>query len=452
MVPWHTLFAQHTLEQTVSTEAQRLVRWKRATDAYYGRYPDTIKVKPGKANDNVKINYARLIVDKGAAFLFGTDVQFEIDETKTTNEEEYLRRAWAKNRKMTLLVNAATNGGIYGHVFIRVLPATEAGGVPRLVLLDPMTVSVIWDEDDYERVERFTVTYNTVGPGETERQARRKRQRFERRGDTWQIVEEEGSPDGEHWRTISTSTWRWPFPPIVYCQNLPAPNEYWGMADLEDDVLDLIQAINFIYSNVRKINRYHAHPKTWGRGFTARQLEISTDELLILPSAEASLQNLEMSGDMGGSLAFVAELRQALFALARLPEVALGRMDGVGAFSGVALKLLFQPLIDKTESKRRLYGELLETLNSALLVLGGYRTHPDDVFVETKWPELLPKDMMEERTALQIDRALGLVSLETASQRLGYDFAMQQELRKREPQPPTPERTLPEKPDTGGTP
>src|SRR5581483_3337211 len=132
--------------------------------------------------------------------------------------------------------------------------------------------------------------------------------------------------------------------PVVDAQNLPCPNEFWGIADLEDDSLDLNKAINFAISNINRIIRFHAHPKTWGRGFQSNQLNIAVDETIVLPG-EASLQNLEMTSDLSSSIRHYEKLREALHEIARIPEVATGVMTSLGPLSGVALQVLYQPLV-----------------------------------------------------------------------------------------------------------
>src|SRR5206468_2740079 len=142
----------------------------------------------------------------------------------------------------------------------------------------------------------------------------------------------------------------------------------------------------------------------------------------ILPNPDARLYNLEMTSNLGSSLEFLRLVRESLYSIARTPEIALGNMTGVGALSGVALAILFQPLLDKTESKRMVYGEMLENLNARLLVLNGSRESVDDIDCKNTWPELLPRDDVAERQSLQIDDQLGILSKQTLSDKLGYDL------------------------------
>ena len=305
----------------------------------------------------------------------------------------------------------ALNGAIAGHAFVKIVPAVP---YPRLVVLDPASVTVRWEPEDLEvvaqyRIQWTTLDYRTGKPVSF-------RQLIERDGNVWKITDQV-SRDGGRWETRSEELWRYAWPPIVDCQNLPNPNEYWGISDLEEDVIQLNRSINFVLSNTARIIRFHAHPKTWGRGFTANQLSVAVDETIVLPDPNAELHNLEMTSDLASSITVYERLREALHQVTRVPEVATGKLEHVGALSGVALQILYQPLIEKTETKRRTYGELLVELNRRLLALGGFG---EDHHTVVHWPELIPSDPLQEAQAAVLYQQLG-VSDDTLLQRLGFD-------------------------------
>lgn len=410
-------------------ERERALRFKRAWNAYYGAFPKPLKALKGRdgttvaVDDNVIINYARVIVDKGVSFLFGQDVGFELDETEHTPAEEWLDSCWVANRKATLLQKLALNGGVCGHCFVKIVPSTP---YPRLVILDPATVTPVWEPDDIEKVLRYRIQYPAVDPKTGKPIVIR--QLIELDGAVWQITDQVSRADSTRWVTTAEATWPYPWPPIADCQNLPAPNEYWGISDLEDDVLQLNGAINFVLSNLARILRFHAHPKTWGKGFTAQQLSIAVDETIVLPSPDAELRNLEMLNDLSSSITLYERLREALHEISRIPEVATGKLENAGQLSGVALAILYQPLLEKTESKRSTYGDLLVELNRRLLALGGFGA--DNITV-LHWPELLPGDVLQERQAALLDHQLG-VSASTLLQQLGYDPELEQQKRQEE--------------------
>lgn len=400
------------LSQIEEDDRARQAQIRRAWDAYWGRLPKPLRVATGQVDDNVYVNYCRLIVDKGVSFLFGEDVGMEIDELAETAAEAWLDDVWRVNRKMTLLQKVALNGAVAGHAFVKIIE--RPGQLPRLIALDPETVTVRYAVDDFEDVTAYIIRYPARDPKSDKPLLFR--EVIERDDSRWRITDEV-SDDARLWRVTNETVWGYPFSPVVDCQNLPVPNEYWGMSDLEEDIIGLQQSINFVLSNIARIIRYHAHPKTWGRGFSSRDLRIGVDEVIVFPSAEAELHNLEMQSDLASSIELYKRLREALHEVSRIPEVATGKLDSTGGLSGVALQILYQPLVEKTETKRRMYGDMLIELNRRLLALGGWG---DNGLTVIHWPELLPADLMQMRQAALIDQQLG-VSQDTILARLGYN-------------------------------
>ena len=418
--PSINILERQAVADATAEEAARVEAISAAWDAYYGRFPKPLRVRAGQADDNVSVNYCRAVVDKGVSFLFGQDVRFELDETEQTAEEEWLQECWRANRGMVTLQKLALSGAIAGHAFAKIVPARP---LPRVVVLDPASVRVHWDPEDLDTVVQYIIQYSTIDH-RTDRVVAF-RQRIERQDNgRWRIVDEV-SQSGGAWRTRADTAWPWTWPPILDCQNLPNPNEYWGISDLEEDVIGLNRSINFVLSNVNRIIRFHAHPKTWGRGFTASQLNVGIDETIVLPSADAELHNLEMQSDLGSSIALYERLREALHQVTRVPEVATGKLDNAGALSGVALHILYQPLIEKTETKRRTYGELVTELNRRMLALAGFGEEHHTVI---HWPELIPTDPFQEAQAAVLYQQLG-VSSDTLLQRLGFDPDLEREKR-----------------------
>lgn len=402
------------LKLSVEAESNRMARMQRAWKAYYGQSRKSLVTKQGQPDDNLRENFSRIIVDKSVSFLFGKNVQFEIDKNRDTPAEKYLAGIWQQNHKMTLLHKLALNGAVCGQAFIKI---HEKPGLryPQLVVLDPETVTVSLASDDIESVVKYQIQYPSIDPKTKKPIAIR--QVVEQDGRVWQIVDQVGDTQYARWETVGNRIWAHEFPPIVYCQNLPAPNEFWGVSDIEDDLLEANDKLNFVMSNMLRILRYHGHPKTWGSGFDAKSLQVAVDETLILPGPEAKLQNLEMTGDLGNSIGVYSRIKEFMHELSRTPEVATGKVENVGALSGIALQILYQPLLEKTETKRMLYGDMLVELNRRLLSMGGYG---DENYTELYWQEMLPRDPVQERQAALVDKQLG-TSGNTLLKKLGYD-------------------------------
>lgn len=415
--------AQMWMAGIVAEERTRLERYQKAWDAYFGAFPQALQVKPGASDDNVAVNYVRLIVDKGVSFLFGKPVQWELDNNSSerTPAEKWLDECVRVNGGSLLWQKLAVNGGVCGHCYVKIVPSPQPGGYPRLINLSPEYVTVVCDPDDIDQVWRYIIQYPAKG---TEGERLVVRQVIERdAGGRWTVIDEISVNEGR-WETRQAIQWPWNWPPVVDVQNLPSPNEYYGLADVEEDVLRLNYAINFTLSNLQRIIRFHAHPKTWGQGFSASTLKVGVDETIVLP-AGATLQNLEMQSDLTSSIQYYERLKQALHETAHVPEVATGRLESTGQLSGVALRILYQPLLDRTEQKRLTYGGLIVELFRRLLEMAGYG---GDNLVTLTWPELLPSNRLEELQAATLSSQLG-VSNDTLLRELGYDPDVEREKR-----------------------
>lgn len=444
-------------------EMDRAVCFKERWDLYEGKHPDTLPVIRGgdnrpDVNDNIKYNAAGLSVDRGVSALFGgidQDITFALQEDsdfETTNttidaeddesgdpgespDQDWLKRAWDANSKKTLLTDMATNGGVCGHFFLRFY---ETGAkldrdMPRIVNLDPAYCLPVFSEDDYEIVLGWKIQFPL--PGKRQRRVLIEPDVEDLEGydptqdvvGSWRITNQEMTGEkGADWQTLDVTTWDYDFPPILDGKNLPKPNSYWGRSDIEDDVRDMNYAMNRALSSMQRILRLYGHPRPWVAGVTPEQIQLliqGVDRILTLPDG-AQLQQLEMSGDLGASIDFLRQLKSAFSDVAKNPQIDPEKLGSIGGLSGVALRILYQPLLEQTGLKRGTYGDALVEANRRLLVLGDIAPSP----VTINWPNPMPLDVKETTDALVAQRELGL-SQETALETLGYDPALEAERR-----------------------
>lgn len=425
-----------TLVQSPPTPAdqERKQRMQEAWRAYRGDFPKPLKVKANQPDDNVLTNRCGPIVDKGVSFLFGQILKIEaVDETTQDSSQiqDFLNGLWGDDdNRMTFLAQLAINGGVCGQTFVKILPASGTMKYPRLVILDPMLVRVVTAADDCSLPLAYIIEYPATADFQ-KRQVISCIDPHTRMGcDDWQVAGAwsitnylKKNQTGAWLQTGDSDTWAYPFPPIFSCQNLPNPNELWGIPDLTSDLINQNKVINFIQSNTARILKYHAHPKTYATGIGLNQINTGVDELLVLSSPDAKLSNLEMTSDLQSSLSFFSSLLMTMDELSRVPAVALGRLADMprGNVSGVALQLLFQPLLEKTTQKQRLYGSMIRMISRAALVIGGLIKPEEfeDYPIELHWQNLLPVDNLAAAQTAVILQQLG-VSNTTLLQQLGY--------------------------------
>ncbi|MEJ7872204.1 MAG: phage portal protein [Rubrobacteraceae bacterium] len=492
-------------------EIDRQVEWRERWLAYMGRKEPVLEVEEGDPDDNVLVPYEQMVVNKGRSFLFGKgDIRFTIEQESvdtpsppstpaadpangsapipntpgplaaanpqaasgSSTMQKWLDETWKRNWKKTLLLKYATNGGIFGHGFLKII---HEAPYPRLVNLDPATVTAHYDDQDIERVNAYEIVYNTVDDDGVEiihkelieREELDEEVQVEKNvtettsRDTsatrppgapeppeaainlapipqpsvqWTITHLEADHDDDDWVTVEgPDVWPYEWPPVIDNQNLPVPNEYLGMSDIELAQMNLARAIDRLLSNLGRIVRLHAHPFLFTTGLTDQevmqmQLALDPDSITNLPAPDAKLQALEMQSDLGSSITLFMKLKELWHEVTRIPEVSTGKTENVGPLSGVALEILYGPLAEATDDKHCTYGDMLIELNRRLLDLGGYGY---ENWVNIEWPETIPKDAQSEGAILMQDKQLG-ASEETLLAKRGYDPKREKELRKQE--------------------
>lgn len=409
----------HTVDATLQEEREHLERLKRRWDRYSGKFPRPLKVPENQPDDNVAVNKCRVIIDTGVHFLFGREVTFELEEGTTTPEEQALIDFWQANRKMTLLHKLGINGGYGGHVFVLLEPASPlTDGQPRLILLDPSEVAPVFRHNDIGDVYKWRIQYNGVDDRTGKPAIFRKRIERAEAGTSWHITDEMRllGARTDRWTLLGEAGWPYPWAPLFHAQNLPNPNEFWGRSDIEDDLIHLNEVINLNLSLLQRTLVHHGYPRMYASGIGEGTLELGADKIVRLPSGGV-LGAVEMRSDGAASLDTDRRLNEYLHQLAAVPEVATGKLESIGNLSGTALRVLYRPLIDRTESKRLTYGDLLTEINRRVLDLLG---HGPDNIAAVKWQEVVPTDPLEQMQAAVLKQQFGY-SDDTLIQQTGGD-------------------------------
>lgn len=445
---------------------KRLLRYEKTWEAYLAELEDPIigDPKAPEVNDNVKVNPARALVNASVYFLFGNSPSFEISPealdqygtggtTPVVHEDnaaininqnpDWLRalnRAWKANRKDSFLYNLGLSGAIHGDVFIKLVP--NATGMrnefPRLVLLDPTNVDVECDPNDYDRVLKYKIEY-TVENDQGEPML--KIQEISANVDSNDVIQSWTIQNYVHHMTWATGAgwvpgmglkepvgppeeWDYPWPPIEHCQNIEVPHQFWGLPDLDEASVDVIQSLQRSMSSLNKIVRIHASPRMFAKNVMPDQvaeIDVSADNIITLPNMEADMSVLQTLQNLSPSIQFTDKLREDLYEMLQIPPIALGRFESAStSISGVTLSILYAPIIQKTDLKQISYGDMLLRLNHKMLELMGYPNHEDHEGMVVVWPENMPGSAYLTRQTLMTDSQLG-ASTYTVMEKLGYD-------------------------------
>lgn len=378
-----------------------------ALQYYESRAPKPLKIDARtNIDDNLQVGYAEMIVEKGVDFLFGDGLAIEIDNE---DADKRLNELWPQEARDEDLIDLATDGGVFGDAWLKIY--LDESGRPGVLILDPSIWQKITSPDNYKQIEIYRCQYKK---GE-----RWFREDTSREGSGW-VSQAFESVDGKtFYATEPPIVWPFPAAPILTCKNLPASKSPYGKADLSRAVIELCRYLHRVDSLIGKIVRVHSSPKAVAKGVAQQDLAIGVDSTLFLKSAEASIELLEMSGDLAGALAFRKMCREALSEISKIPEIATGKLESVGQLSGRAMQILYGPLIKKTLTKRRFYGPLIQAAIRTLLTVDKF-PGAADLEVSLMWPSPVPPDKREEGEIGLIYKEIGF-SRKTIITTLGFD-------------------------------
>jgi hypothetical protein len=382
-----------------------------------GRQVKQLHNKPSSPDDNIVMNFTGLVIDRSVSMLFGKGIHFDYESDTT---EEYLDKVWDANRKELLLHKIGVTGAESGTWYCKIIPeGKEYQGelVPRLVVLDPLLMTIETKPDDIETVLAYNITYMVKRDNKDE-----VFQEHTSIQDNGQWLIESGIIKNNKFQAEKKEVWEWEFPPIIHGQNLPSVETVYGDPDVTPDVVELQDRLNLTSSNISKILRLHAHPILIGEGFGGSgNIDIEPGKLMQTTEGQ-KVYAVEMQSDLASSQSYMMVMRQALFDVTRTVDIS-SMSDKLGALTNFGLRVLYQDSLAKNETKKQLYGDSLLELNRRLLALNGIE--PEEGHIE--WPEPLPENVTEEIAGLTFDLQNGLVSKETVSGLRGYEAVSEQE-------------------------
>jgi hypothetical protein len=406
----------------------------RARNYRQGRHDRQMKVKENQFDDNLAVNFTGLIVDRSVNMLM-RGLKFDMGEDAN---QKYIDGLWAANKKSILLYKTGVLGAEAGTCYLKIIPEGVAGrdGVvyPRLVAIDPEWIEIETSPEDIEDVTGYEIKYVITGADgkpvaikeeiEVDKgiEINEQSEQVSARPQAWNVTRWE-STQGGRWQRVSQYRWEYAFAPLLHWQNLPDPLNVYGDPDITLDIEALQDRINFVASNISKIIRLYAHPPRWGKHLGDKAVMTwGPDEMPVYNDERAELNQLEPIGDLAASTNFLTFLTKALNEISQTVDV-YSQADKLGQLTNFAVRVLYQDALNKLEAKRDLYGEALVELNRRLLVVGqGVETDGGKVV----WGDPLPKNEIEEQTALKGDLDMGIVSKETVSGLRGYNWEDEQ--------------------------
>ncbi len=428
------------------TEEARQQRYRTYLDFYNGAQWAEQR-RPGERR--LTVNYARAFVQKGASYLMGKPVRFELmplregpaAEREAAQVERALREMWDENNLAAVDFEAAMGAAIMGDAAFKVtlqplVPGSQpSGGVLQpspmfnqkpeksvevvVRALDVANLRVGWAGDDLRMVEWVEESYRLA--------ARTIRGRYGAEALSPGTEDEARLAVCEYWtaesyrvevekRIVLEMRNPYGFIPYVILPNLPRPYQFWGMSDLED-IMGLNSELNVRVSVLSQLLQMSGNPVLVLENVdSAENMRVGPGAVWTLPEgAKAYLLEMIKEGGVDLHVKYIELLYKMLHDLAELPGAGFGRDDAVSAKSGVALEQLLYPVVQRVQRKRRIWEQALDLRNRMMLALAGlpiYRSR----FI---WPDILPKDRSSMVTQEIGMIASNIHSLQTARRNLG---------------------------------
>jgi hypothetical protein len=195
----------------------------------------------------------------------------------------------------------------------------------------------------------------------------------------------------------------------------------FGFSDLDGGVAELVEEYDHTAGKRTRTIDYFAEPnlKAWG----LRPGDIKKDKTIFFlpkPRAENDLELMEWGGSQPDVETHQRRIQGDLWIMSGVPPIAYGGIDqAMGALSGVALRILFGPLLAKCASKWAGWGPALEYLMWLCLRAEGFDVALEEV--DALWVDPLPVDELQKAQEEKAAVEAGLRSLETAISRMGAE-------------------------------
>ncbi len=262
-MPAATEYKPDDKDQRAAANTERNERRTMITE-HQKHYDNQIMPKIGDPVDRVLLGTARQAIDRTTSFLVPQMPQLRIADSQTSDDEQWLMDTWQTNGGAALLANIVLNGAKAGRPYARVAPNED--GYPRIINLDPANVVTFWNADDVDDVLWYELHWTekqAISTGGTGKREINYRQDIINDGDQWVI--RTYSERGNKWSMTDEYVWSFPYAPVLSWQHMPAANQFYG--DHEYRHAFLATTIDAVATNINRIIRFHASPRTVGFGF-----------------------------------------------------------------------------------------------------------------------------------------------------------------------------------------
>lgn len=432
--------------------------YKQAVEYYLGEHDPRLVydalVDP--VDDNVIINMVRLTADRTTSFLFSEMPVFQTDASSVgdTEEEKWLAKFFDYNGGLPALTKLGLRGFLSGHSFIQVREPRPNTKYPRMNVLDPLAVTVYWDAEDVSTVVWYEVRslvgqtvhiYDYVHNLETDGWTTYHYASLNQPSNPQKVIVDtivqsaysdyKGAIDrltfGQGAFKLVEITIQPPSistPPIIEIEHLPNPIDRYGMGEFT--LKDLQDTINLVASLRNQIARESGKPVDVITGAGIQDVE-RTDDMMVISDGNATVQRLQLKGDITSVNTMLEKLIETYLSIARV-VLLKGEAKDLQRVTNASVRTLFLDQIAKNNVLMSSYGRGLEQVATMALRLSDLPTRNTDFDVKAVFASALPIDKNEIANINAIMVNMGARSLRTASTQIGDNWEFEVEAMKAE--------------------
>lgn len=208
--------------------------------------------------------------------------------------------------------------------------------------------------------------------------------------------------------------------PIVYGQQ---EQTEW------EDVQGLIERLEKLLSNFADTNDYHASPKIVTKGQVLGWAKKGESGAIIEMDENGSAEYLSWQQAPEAVKLEIETLLRMIYTITQTPDISFDSVKGIGAISGVALKLLFMDAHLKVQDKMEIFDDYLQRRLSIIQAFLAKMNAKDSAFAAaceslTIEPEIVPFMIDDEQAQVNLLMSAtgqkAIASRKTAVQQLGW--------------------------------
>lgn len=373
---------------------------------YYGYTPEycderklfIVRDKQGHIKYMTKayVDFAQEVINTDYVLILGTKLAIR---SPFPDLELFLNEYINQPSFGVLLEKFIMQGLILGDTVLRF--SLDTNGAPVLDLVNLVDTRISYFKEGF-RVVGYAIEYQTYFDGELSNV----REEYYYNGVKYII-------DGQEHVVPHEDNMLW----LIHVANRPSLfYDVWGESDLEQ-IYEAIDSINSTFARMDAIEDIYAKPRLIASGL--REFNFREQDNVLAINENASIQILEYRGQiLPAMLDKVKFLEQYLKEV--MPELLLSNLREL---TGYALKLKLIKLIKKIETYRRAYFTGLKHALTLVAKHSGFEQIKFDFVLD----DVVPSDEMQDVNKLLLLVSAGLLSKRSAAEKLGIDYALEEQ-------------------------